>query len=88
MVPGSTPKDVEEDHVLEIAQWLMNQVISYGYDNNAEAVEYATRIIQFGAHSVQMIIDCVQPDDVNGFRWMKPLHRRMLKKWLSTHQGV
>jgi hypothetical protein len=73
----------EDVDVLEIAEWLMNDVISFKYNNIAEARLYARRIIAFGAHSAEMIVACLEPNDVEAFTWMKPLHRRRLMKVLS-----
>jgi hypothetical protein len=68
--------------VSEIAYWLMDEVFAPNYQNNAEAEYYAEMIFQFGAHSVEMIIDCVKPSDVHSFRWMHHIHRRMLVTFL------
>jgi hypothetical protein len=85
---NTNEEDVEEEHnVLAIAEWLMNDVIWYHHHKNSEATDYARyyarRIIEFGAHSVQMITDCVKPNDVEGFTWMKPPHRQRLMERLS-----
>jgi hypothetical protein len=78
-------EDKDEDNVLEIAVWLMNDVIGFGYNNTDEAKSYARQIIAFGAHSVQMIVACLAPSDVEGFEWMKPLHQRRLTEKLPGH---
>ena len=78
-------RDEDSSRVLEIAVWLMNDVIGFGYDDTNEAKSYARQIVAFGAHSIQMIVACITPSDVEGFKWMKPLHRRRLSGKLRNH---
>ena len=75
----------EDSRVLEIAAWLMNDVIGFGFNDTIEANSYARQIVAFGAHSVQMIVACITPSDVEAFEWMKPLHRRRLSEKLRNH---
>jgi hypothetical protein len=83
---NTSVEDRDEDgRVFEISRWLMVDVIGFDYDNNDEAESYARHIIAFGAHSVHMIIACLTSSDVEGFEWMKPLHRRRLSEKLREH---
>jgi hypothetical protein len=83
---NTSVEDRDEDfRVLEIAGWLMNDVIGFGYNDTDEAKSYAQQIVAFGAHSVQMIVACLTPSDVEGFEWMKPLHRRRFSEKLRNH---
>jgi hypothetical protein len=68
--------------VSEIAHWLMDEVFAPEYENDAEAGYYAEMIFQFGAHSVDMIVDYVKPTDVHSFKWMHHIHRRMFVTFL------
>lgn len=76
-------EDHDDEAVQNIASWLKD-VIGYDYNNVQETERYARKIIACGAHSVEMILDCVPRSIVDDeFTWMKPVHRLLLKQKLK-----
>lgn len=54
--------------------WLCNNVI--GYDAcPTEMMFYASKLLEYGFHSPEMVYDYCLPDDIATFDWMKPIHK-------------
>ena len=62
---------VSDPRITAIADWL-EQVISYDPDRG-EMEGYAQHLVSLGLHSVQMIIDLCEEDDLT---WMRKYHKR------------
>jgi len=66
----------------EVASLLEREAI--GHDaNKGEMEEYAKNLVGIGCHSVEFIKIYCEDKDVDGWDWMKQMHRRAFKKWLS-----
>jgi len=72
--------DDNEEH--NIARLLERVVI--GYDADRALMErYAEILVNIKClSSVEIIKEYCQDQDVDGWDWMKPMHRKAFKKWL------
>jgi hypothetical protein len=65
----------------DISEWLMNVI---GFDPDLKQMEfYAGKFIGVGFHSVECIIAFCTADDVAGFSWMLPFHKRMFRSGVN-----
>jgi hypothetical protein len=73
-----------EEREKKISEWLTNVI---GYDPKLEQMEsYARSFIAIGCHSVEMIIDHCNADDVDGFSWMLSMHKKVFLLYANLKQ--
>ena len=68
----------------------MKDVIGFDYNDTNEANFYAEQLLIFG-DSVETIVSCITTKDIEGFEWMKFLHRHSLSEKvviLKRHQSI
>jgi hypothetical protein len=75
--------DIEQDICGDIVSFLeRDDVIGYDADRD-EMKKYAEKLVNIeGCHSVEIIEMNCEDQDVDGWYWMKPMHRKAFKKWL------
>ena len=65
----------KEERVTKIIDWL----VKTGYDpSQYEMAIYAGKLYEHGFHSVDMIINVCTKEDITGFDWIKPVHKRWI----------
>jgi hypothetical protein len=80
--PIVTPSDNNVRNGDDIASFLERDAIGYGAERT-EMKKYAENLVNIeGCHSVQFIKMYCEDQDVDGWTWMKPMHRKAFKKWL------
>lgn len=81
---STVQEDEDDEAVQKVSFWLLKDVIGYDYSNDQVTDKYARKIIAFGVHSVEMILDRLPKSIVDEeFTWMKPFHRFLLKQNLK-----
>ena len=76
----------EDGNVWDVlARWLTHDAIGYGAEP-MEMQRYAKQLItREGCHSLAFIHTYCDDLDVDGWTWMKPMHKKAMKHWLGTH---
>jgi len=85
---ASKREEVFEDTVVDnrndISNMLELHAIGFGAEK-AEMKRYAENLVNIeGCHSIGMIKIHCEDKDVDGWIWMKPMHRKAFKKWLNA----
>lgn len=70
----TTTTSEENDRFYDIAEWI-GDIIGYNPDED-EMNGYARELNNLGLHSVTMIQNECTPEEVEGFGWMKPFHKK------------
>jgi len=85
------------DSLLALTELLEEKAIGRGADRN-EMRAYARNLFRLGLHSKEMILDALNSDDVDcnnpntmsgivfGWKWMKPFHKTIFRRWVLTEQ--
>jgi len=72
----------KEVRVERIREWL----VKIGYDPNQEEMTiYARKFYDHGFHSVQMIVNVCTKEDIIGFDWINPYHKRWITAALCQY---
>ena len=73
------------DKILNIARILERDAIGCGAARS-EMTMYAKNLVTIGCHSIEFIRLHCEDQDVDGWDWMKPMHRKAFKKWLMRNK--
>jgi hypothetical protein len=91
IISGSSSYNIRNNIVSnddDIANLLERDAIGYGAEK-AEMERYAENLIKIeGYHSVEFIKKHCEDWEVGEWSWMKPMHRKAFKKWLSRTKAI
>ena len=73
------------DKILNIARILECDAIGCGAARS-EMKTYAKKLVTIGCHSIEFIKLHCEDQDVDGWDWMKPMHKKAFKKWLMRNK--